>query len=41
MYGNNLGYMEDVSDQELTRVPITYVDGRSESQDPPEFFRHL
>ena len=41
MYGVNLGCLEDVSDEELARVPITYVDGRSDSQDAPEFFNHL
>jgi hypothetical protein len=41
MVGVNLGCLEDVSDEELTGIPITYVDGRSDSQDPPEFFRHL
>jgi len=41
MYGVNLGCLEDVSDEELARVPITYVDGRSDSQDPPTFFTHL
>ena len=41
MYGVNLGCLEDVSDEVLARIPITYVDGRNDSQDPPEFFSHL
>jgi hypothetical protein len=30
-----------VSDEELARIPIVYVDGRNDSQDPPELFAHL
>jgi hypothetical protein len=41
MYGVNLGCLEDVSDEELARVPITYVDGRNDSPDAPQFFAHL
>jgi len=41
MYGVNLGCLNDVSDAELARVPITYVDGRNNSQDAPELFAHL
>ena len=41
MYGVNLGCLEDVSDEELARVPIIYVDGRSDRPDPPKFFHHL
>lgn len=42
MYGVNLGCLEDVTDEELARVPITYVDGRSDRwQCAPEFFEHL
>ena len=41
MYGVNLGCLEDVTDEELSRVPITYVDGRHDRQEAPEFFTHL
>ncbi len=39
MYGINLGCLTDVSDDELSRLPITYVDGRNDRwQSAPEFF---
>lgn len=42
MYGVNLGCLDDVSDEELSKAPITYVDGRSDNwQSAPEFFAHL
>lgn len=41
MYGINLGCLDDVSDEELARLPITYVDGRNDRQGAPEFFSHL
>ncbi len=42
MYGVNLGCLTDVSEQELSRIPITYVDGQSDRwQNAPEFFSHL
>ena len=42
MYGINLGCLTDVSDEELSRLPITYVDGRNDRwQSPPDFFVHL
>jgi len=41
MYGVNLGCLEDVSDEDLSRVPITYVDGRSDRFAAPEHFSHL
>jgi hypothetical protein len=41
MYGVNLGCLEDVSDEELSRIPITYVDGRSDLFAPPVHFSHL
>ncbi len=41
MYGVNLGCLEGVSEEELSRVPITYVDGRGDQQGAPKFFAHL
>jgi hypothetical protein len=41
MVGVNLGCLEGVSEEVLSRVPITYVDGRGDRQEPPEFFAHL
>jgi hypothetical protein len=41
MYGVNLGCLEDVTEEELSRVPITYVDGRNDRQEAPAFVSHL
>lgn len=42
MYGVNLGCLEDVSEEELSKLSITYVDGRSDRYpEAPEFFAHL
>jgi hypothetical protein len=41
MVGVNLGCLEDVSEEELARVPITYVDGRSDRFAAPAVFAHL
>lgn len=41
MYGVNLGCLDDVSDEELSQVPITYVDGLNNRPSAPEFFAHL
>jgi hypothetical protein len=42
MYGINLGCLTDVSDEELSRLAITYVDGRDDKwQCAPQFFSHL
>jgi hypothetical protein len=41
MYGVNLGCLTDVSDEELSHLPITYVDGLNDRQNTPEFFAHL
>ena len=42
MYGVNVMCLEGVSDEELARVPITYVDGINDRwQSAPEFFQHL
>ena len=41
MYGVNLGCLEDLSDEELSRIPVTYVDGRHDRFAPPEHFGHL
>lgn len=42
MYGVNLGCLTDVTDEELSRLPITYVDGRNDKwQSAPTFFAHL
>jgi hypothetical protein len=40
MYGVNLGCLDDVEDEELSRVPITYVDGRNDRFAPPTFVSH-
>ena len=41
MVGINLGCLDDVADEELARVPITYVDGRSDRLAAPAHFSHL
>ena len=41
MYGVNLGCLEDVSEHELSRIPITYVDGGNDRFAPPAHVAHL
>ena len=41
MYGVNLGCLEDVSDEELASLPITYIDGRNDRMSAPALFSHL
>ena len=42
MYGVNLGCLEDVTEEELAAVPVTYVDGLHDNWGTlPEFTAHL
>ena len=42
MIGVNLGCLNDVTDEELSKVPITYIDGLHDCwQSAPAFFAHL
>lgn len=41
MYGVNVGCLDNVSDEELSRIPITYVDGRADRFEPPAHCGHL
>lgn len=41
MYRVNLGCLEGVSEEELSRIPITYVDGRNDRFAAPDHFAHL
>ena len=42
MYGVNIGCLEGVSEEELSRIPIVYVDGMNDRwQHAPEYFSHL
>ena len=41
MYGVNIGCLEDVTEEELSRLQIVYVDGRNDSMEPPPLFAHL
>jgi hypothetical protein len=42
MYGVNLGCLVDVTDEELSKVPITYIDGLHDNwKSAPEFHSHL
>ncbi len=42
MYGVNIGCLEGVSEEELSRIPITYVDGMHDRWSAaPEFCQHL
>jgi hypothetical protein len=42
MYGVNLGCLAGISEEELSALPITYVDGLHDQwQNPPQFVSHL
>jgi len=42
MYGVNIGCLEGVSEEELSRIPVTYVDGMHDRwAATPEFWKHL
>lgn len=42
MIGVNIGCLHGLSEQQLSQIPITYVDGRNERwPQPPEFVSHL
>ena len=42
MYGVNIGCLEGVSEEELSKIPITYVDGMHDQwQRAPAFQSHL
>lgn len=42
MYGVNIGCLEGVSEEQRSKIPVTYVDGMHERWDAaPEFFKHL
>lgn len=42
MYGINIGCLEGVTEEELSKIPITYVDGMNDNWGkPPEHFAHL
>ena len=41
MFGVNIGCLEDIAEDELSRLPITYVDGMHDRMEAPEFTSHL
>ncbi|HTU68304.1 MAG TPA: GFA family protein [Steroidobacteraceae bacterium] len=41
MFGVNLGCLEGISEEELSRIPITYVDGMHDRFEPPPHSKHL
>jgi len=42
MYGVNIGCLEGVTEEELAKIPITYVDGMHDQwQKAPKYFSHL
>jgi len=41
MYGVNVGCLDGISEEELSRIPVTYVDGSNDRFGPPEHFSHL
>lgn len=42
MYGVNIGCLEDVSEAELSRLAVTYIDGRNDRwPHAPQFTSHL
>ena len=41
MFGVNLGCLEDVAEETLSRSPIVYIGGMHDRMQDPEFFAHL
>ena len=41
MIGVNVGCLQGLSDEQLSRIPITRIDGRNDRMQPPEFCSHL
>ena len=41
VYGVNIGCLEGVSEEELSKVPITYVDGMHDRFEAPTYTAHL
>lgn len=41
MYGVNIGCLEGISEEDLSRIPITYVDSMNDRQEPPPCYTHL
>ncbi len=41
MYGVNIGCLEGISEEELSRIPVTCVDGINDRFAPPEYCAHL
>ena len=41
MYGVNVGCLDELTDEDLARLTITYVDGLHDRMEPPAHFRHL
>jgi hypothetical protein len=41
MLGVNVGCLEGIGEAELSRIPITCVDGMHDRMEPPEFTSHL
>lgn len=41
MLGVNIGCLEGLGEAELSRIPITCVDGMHDRMEPPEFTSHL
>lgn len=41
MIGVNIGCLEGVSEEELSKIPVTCVDGMHDRMEPPRFFSHL
>ena len=41
MIGVNIGCLEGVSEEELSRIPVVHVDGLNDRMEPPAFTSHL
>jgi hypothetical protein len=41
MVGVNLGCLEGVTEEQLSRIPVTCVDGMNDRQEAPLYFSHL
>ena len=41
MYGVNIGCLDGLTEEEVSRIPVTYVDGAKDVFAPPTHFSHL
>lgn len=41
MYGVNIGCLEGIGEEELSKLPVTYIDGMNDRFEAPAFVAHL